>query len=330
MSVLASNEFRERLALMVSVLLGLALMLLPTSCSMAESRDAAMTQRSFASPEAAGKALLDAAESGDQNALLSIFGSDGHDLIFSGDAVKDKNTARAFVSAFEQMNRWGKNKSGEEILYVGADNFAFPIPLKQNSSGHWTFDTASGRDEVLARRIGNDELTAIGVLTEIVNAEHEYFRQYHQFAQKFVSDEGQHNGLYWAVPDGESPSPLGRLADVAKALGYSHASGTQPFNGYYYRILTRQSEAAQGGAKDYLQAGKLTGGYAIVAWPAEYKNSGIMTFVVAEDGAIRQRNLGSKTAEISQTMNSYDPTKDWTIVLTPENSASSGSIPTDE
>jgi Protein of unknown function (DUF2950) len=326
MSVLANNEFRERLALMVSALLGLAIMLLPTLCSKAESMDAATTQRSFASPEAAGKALLDAAESGDQNALLSIFGSDGHDLIFSGDAVKDKNTARAFVSAFEQMNRWGRNKNGEEILYVGADNFAFPIPLKQNSSGQWTFDTVAGRDEVLARRIGNDELTAIGVLTEIVNAEHDYFRQYHQFAQKFVSDQGQHNGLYWPVAQGQSPSPLGGLADVARALGYSESDKPQPFDGYYYRILTKQSDAAKGGVQNYLENGKLTGGFAVVAWPARYRDSGIMTFVVSRDGVVREKDLGAQTTEAPTAITAYDPR--WTVVLAPESAKASAGSPT--
>lgn len=328
MLVPAGNEHHKQYALIISPMLGLVVLLALAACNKAESRSAVSTQKSFASPEAAGKALLDAAKSGDQSALLSIFGPKGRDLIFSGDALKDKNTAQSFVSAYEQMNRWGKNQKGEETLYIGADNFAFPIPLRQDGSGKWAFDTAAGRDEVLARRIGNGELTAIGVLTEIVSAQHEYFRQYHQFAKKFVSDEGQHNGLYWAVPTGQRPSPLGRLADVAKALGYSRTSGSQPFNGYYYRILTRQTDAAKGGPKDHLQNGKLTGGFAIVAWPVEYGNSGIMTFVVGEDGVIRQRDLGEKTDAASQLMEAYDPTTKWTIVLTPEPNRSPSAVPT--
>jgi Protein of unknown function (DUF2950) len=327
MLVLAGNEYHKRLALVISLLLGLAVMLAPAAGSKAASRNAATIQKKFASPEAAGQALLGAAKSGDQNALLSIFGPGGRELIFSGDPVKDRNTAQAFVSAYERMNRWGKNKNGEEILYIGADNFAFPIPLRQSGSGQWAFDTAAGRDEVLARRVGDGELTAIGVLTELVNAEHEYFRRYHQFAQKFVSDEGQHDGLYWAVPEGQRPSPLARLADIAKAFGYSRTGGSQSFNGYYYRILLRQGDAAKGGPKDYLQNGKLAGGFAIVAWPAEYADSGIMTFVVGEDGAIRQRDLGEKTAALSQAMDAYDPTEEWTVVLTPETKPTPASKP---
>lgn len=310
--------------LMLLPLLLLATMLLLTSCSKRESTSTT-SQRTFTSPQTAGQTLFDAAQSGDQNALLAIFGPGGRNLIFSGDAVKDKNTAERFVSAYQQMHRWAKSESGEQILYIGADNFAFPIPLKQDNSGQWAFDTAAGKDEVLARRIGDGELTAIGVLSEIVDAQHQYFRQNHRFAQKFVSDEGKHNGLYWPVNQGQRPSPLADLADLAKALGYSRSDRPQPFNGYYYRMLTQQTDAAKGGAKDYLQNGELTGGFAVVAWPAEYRNSGIMTFVVGQDGTIRERDLGEKTAAVSQTMAAYDPSKDWSVVLTPEANASRGS-----
>lgn len=283
------------------------------SCNKKES-SSNVTQRTFASPQAAGAALLDAAKSGDQNALMAIFGSEGKDLIFSGDAVKDKNTAARFVSAYEQMNRWSDSQSGEQILYIGADNLAFPIPLKQERSGQWIFDTAAGRDEVLARRIGDGELTTIGVLSEIANAQHEYFNIKHQFAQKFVSDPGQQNGLYWPVAEGQPPSPLGPLAEVAKALGYSHSDTPQPFNGYYYRILTQSS--ANGEIKTFLQDGKLTGGFAVVAWPAKYRDSGIMTFEVDQDGVVRQKDLGDKTPDASTSVAAYDP--GWTVVLEPE------------
>lgn len=277
-----------------------------------------VVQKTFASPAAAGVALFDAAKAGDQNALLAIFGPDGKDLLFSGDAVKDKNTMQRFVAAYSQMNRWSKNKAGAEILYVGADNFPFPIPLDQKATGQWAFNTAAGKDEVLARRIGDGELTAIGVLTEIANAQQEYFSQTHQFAQKFVSDEGQHNGLYWAVAQGQRPSPLGPLGDVAQALGYSRSDKPQPFNGYYYRILTQQGDTAKGGAKDYMANGKLTGGFAVLAWPAKYKDSGIMTFLVGKDGVIYQKDLGEKTAEAAAAITDYNPGEGWTVVLAPE------------
>jgi hypothetical protein len=277
-----------------------------------------VVQKTFASPAAAGVALFDAAKAGDQNALLAIFGPDGKDLLFSGDAVKDKNTMQRFVAAYSQMNRWSKNKTGAAILYVGADNFPFPIPLDQNATGQWAFNTAAGKDEVLARRIGDGELTAIGVLTEIANAQQEYFSQTHQFAQKFVSDEGQHNGLYWPVAQGQRPSPLGPLGDVAQALGYSRSDKPQPFNGYYYRILIQQGDTAKGGAKDYMANGKLTGGFAVLAWPAKYKDSGIMTFLVGKDGVIYQKDLGEKTAEAAAAITDYNPGDGWTVVLAPE------------
>src|SRR5215475_3511380 len=154
-----------------------------------------------ASPAAPGAALFEAAKNGDQDALIAIFGPEGKDVLFSGDAVKDKNNAQRFVTAYSKMNRWSKNRAGNQILYIGADNFPFPIPLKRTASGQWAFDTAAGKDEVLARRIGDGELTAIGVLSEVANAQQEYFSRNHQFAQKFLSDQGQENGLYWPVAE---------------------------------------------------------------------------------------------------------------------------------
>ncbi|HEV2116454.1 MAG TPA: DUF2950 domain-containing protein [Terriglobales bacterium] len=303
-------------------MLALALVASLASCSKRETKAETATgktaQRTFASPVAAGDALFTAAKSGDQDALMAIFGSEGKDILFSGDAVKDKNTAQRFVNAYSRMNRWSKTASGEEILYVGADNFAFPIPLDQNASGQWAFNTAAGKDEVLARRIGDGELTAIGVLTEIANAQQEYFSQNHQFAQKFVSDEGQSNGLYWPVAQGQRPSPLGPLGDVAKALGYSHTDRPQPFNGYYYKMLTQQGDTAKGGAKDYLRDGKLTGGFAVLAWPARYRDSGIMAFLVGNDGIIYEKDLGEKTSDAAGSIESYNPGEGWKVVLAPE------------
>lgn len=324
MSILFLN--RSKLHDRIFLLLVLTFILLVVSCNHRQAINSTPAPKTFPSPEAAGQALFDAAKSGDQTALLAIFGSDGKDLIFSGDAVKDKNTALRFVSAYGQMNRWSKTEAGNEILYIGADNLAFPIPLKQTGSGQWAFDTAAGKDEVLARRIGDGELTAIGVLTEVANAQQDYFRQNHQYAQKFVSDQGQRNGLYWPVAEGEPVSPLGPLADVAKALGYSHSDQPQPFNGYYYKILSQQSAAAKGGAKDYLQDGKLTS-FAVLAWPSKYRDSGIMTFVVGPDGVIHEKDLGDKTAEASLAITAYDPS--WSVVLAPESAnASKGSAQT--
>ena len=277
-----------------------------------------VVQKTFASPEAAGAALFEAAKSGDQNALLAVFGPDGKDLLSSGDPVKDKDTLKIFVEAYGRMHRWSKNKAGNEVLVVGAENFPFPIPVTKNASGQWSFDTADGKDELLARRIGNGELVAIGVLTEIANAQQEFRNQNHQFAQKFESDEGQHDGLYWPVSAGQTPSPLGKLGDEAKALGYSHSDHPQPFNGYYYKMLTAQGGAAKGGAKDYLSNGKLTGGFGVLAWPAKYRDSGIMSFMVGEDGVIYQKDLGEKTSELAPSITSYDPGEGWNVVLSPD------------
>jgi hypothetical protein len=288
-----------------------------------ESANGNTAQKTFASPAAASTALFEAAKAGDQNALMAIFGPDGKEVLFTGDAVQDKNNQQRFLAKYNEMNRWSKNKAGDEVLYVGADNYPFPIPLKQNTAGQWSFNTAAGKDEVLARRIGDGELTAIGVLTEIVGAQEEYFNQNHQYAQKFVSDEGQHNGLYWPVADGQHPSPLGSLVDVAKALGYSRNEKPQPFNGYYFHILTKQGDKAEGGASDYLANGKLTGGFAVVAYPATYKDSGVMTFLVGKDGVVYQKDLGDKTAETATAMSEYNP-EGWTVVLAPENNGPVG------
>jgi hypothetical protein len=317
--LLGNNSHGVRPSLILTPLLALALVALLTSCRGRQNEVAGSnaSQKTFASPAAAGAALFEAAKAGDQDALVAIFGTEGKDFVFSGDAVKDKNAMQSFVNAYSQMNRWNTRKSGDEILYVGADNFAFPVPLTQNSSGQWAFNTTAGKDEVLARRIGDGELTAIGVLTEIANAQQEYFSQTQQYAQKFVSDENQQNGLYWPTAEGQRPSPLGQLADMAKTVGYSQTSTDQPFNGYYYKILTQQGDAAKGGAKDYMAAGKLTGGFAAVAWPAKYRDSGIKTFIVGKDGTVYERDLGEKTSDAA-AITAYNPGAGWTVVLAPE------------
>jgi hypothetical protein len=279
-------------------------------------------QRTFASPEEAGAAFFEAAKSGDQQALLAIFGPEAKEVLLSGDAVKDKDTFQDFVAAYAQMHRWREIKAGGEMLYTGADNFLFPIPLGQNPSGQWYFDTAAGKDEILARRIGKDELTAIAACTAIAKAQNEYFSQTHdgdkvkQYAQKLVSDEGKQNGLYWPVSAGQAPSPLEDVRDFAKAAGYTSA-GTkpQPFDGYYFRILTRQGDKAKGGARNYIVTGNMTGGFAVLAYPVEYRNSGIMTFIVAKDGVVYQKDLGEKTTEAAEALTEYNPGDGWSPAL---------------
>ncbi|MGB9242819.1 MAG: DUF2950 domain-containing protein [Candidatus Acidiferrales bacterium] len=304
------------------------LTLLLTLCSLTSCNKLGKTtpekavQKTFASPTDAGAAFLDAAKSGDQGALLAIFGPDGKDVLFTGDPVKDKDALQDFVAAYNQMHRWREIKVGGEMLYIGADNYPFPIPLGQKSPGQWSFDTAAGKDEILARRIGKDELTAIAACGAVSDAQQLYFGQTHdgdtvkQYAQRFVADEGKQNGLYWHVPDGQSPSPLGLLGDFAKAAGYTSAGDKpQPFDGYLFRILTKQGDKAKGGAQDFIVNGKMTGGFAILAYPAEYRNSGIMTFVIGKDGIVYQKDLGEKTTDVASALAEYNPGDGWTPAI---------------
>ncbi len=292
------------------------------SCKSQKATSGKVVQKTFASPADAGAAFLDAAKSGDQSALLAIFGPDGKEVLFTGDPVKDKDALQDFVAAYNQMHRWREIKVGGEMLYIGADNYPFPIPLGKNSSGQWSFDTAAGKDEILARRIGRGELTAIAACGALADAQRQYFSQTHdgdkvkQYAQRIGSDEGKQNGLYWHVAEGQPPSPLGELGDFAKAAGYTNAGAKpQPFDGYYFKILTKQGENAKGGARDYITNGKMTGGFAILAYPAEYRNSGIMTFIIDNDGIVYQKDLGEKTAAIAASMAEYNPGEGWTPAI---------------
>ena len=303
-----------------------ALSVFTASCNKSEKTTAQKSaQKTFATPAEAGAALLQAAKSGDQTALLEVFGPDAKEVLFTGDETKDKDHLQDFVAAYGQMNRWGPIKAGAQVLYIGADNYPFPIPLGQNSDGRWYFDTAAGKDEIMARRIGKGELSAIVALNALVDSERDYFNQTHdgdgtkQYAQKFVSDDGKQNGLYWPVSQGETPSPLGALAEFAKSLGYTNANGKpQPFNGYYFQILDRQRDEATGRTKDYVVDGKMTRGFAILAYPAEYRNSGIMTFIVDENGVIYQKDLGDKTQDVAVAMADYNPGDGWTRVVEEE------------
>ena len=274
--------------------------------------------RVFASPEDAGEGLLDAAKSGDQNAVLAVFGPESKEIIFSGDAVQDKATVDAFVTAYGVMHRWRKMPDDAQVLLIGADNFAFPIPLKKNATGRWFFNAAAGKDEILARRIGRNELAVIDVCGALAEAQAEYFAQRladgstQQYAVKFISDTGQRNGLYWDTAEGQPRSPLGPLVAFATTEGYSAKPNSHlPFHGYYFRMLTGQGSHAPGGAKGYMVDGKMVGGFAFVAYPAEYGNSGVMTFIIDQDGVLLQKDLGKTTAETATAMTEFDPDAGW-------------------
>jgi hypothetical protein len=298
----------------------LALILPLASCNRSATPEKPLIN-AFAAPDDASNALQTAAKSADQNALLAIFGPDSKELIFSGDPVQDKNAGTAFVARYGVMHRWRKMPDGSEMLLVGADNFPFPIPLKKNGEGKWFFDTTAGKDEVLNRRIGRNELAIIEVCGAIADAQAEYFSHPHdserpkQFATKFISDPGKQNGLYWNAAEGQPISPLGPLAAFATAEGYSaKPEGHTAFHGYYFRMLKEQSDKAPGGAKDYMVNGKMTGGFALVAYPAEYGNSGVMTFIINQDGVLLQKDLGKTTTETATAMSQFDPDPNWTIV----------------
>lgn len=298
-------------------LLLLALVIALGACSKSEKPSAKV----FPSPDDAGNAMLTAVKSGDRDALLQIFGPEAKELISSGDAVADKNVSEAFLAKYGAMHRWRKLSDGGQILLVGTDNFPFPIPLRKNEGGQWFFDTPAGKDEILSRRIGRNELAVIDVCKAAVDAQAEYFSQLHdgdttkQYAAKFISDPGKHNGLYWEAQDGQTPSPLGPLAAFAASEGYSTKQDShKAFHGYYFRILKGQTKNAPGGAKDYVVVGKMVGGFAFAAYPVEYGNSGVMTFIINQDGVLLQKDLGTTTTETVTAMSAFDPDPGWSIV----------------
>lgn len=276
----------------------------------------------FTSPDDAGTGLLDAAKSGDQNAVLAIFGPESKEIVFSGDAVQDKATMAAFVTAYGVMHRWRKMPDDARVLLIGADNFAFPIPLKKNATGQWFFDAAAGKEEILARRIGRNELAVIDICGALSDAQAEYFTEHHEdgstqhYALKFISDTGKQNGLYWDSADNQPRSPLGPLVAFATDEGYSVKPNAHlPFHGYYFHMLNRQGGGAPGGAKDYVVDGKMVNGFAFVAYPADYGNSGVMTFIINQDGVLLQKDLGKTTTETAKAMDQFDPDANWKPVV---------------
>jgi hypothetical protein len=294
---------------------GLLMLALAPACKSDKSDKSEMT--GYATADDAANALITAGKAGDQNALLAIFGPESKDLLYSGDPVQDKNAIAEFVSRYGLMHRWRKMEDGSQVLVVGADNFPFPIPLKKNSDGRWFFDTAAGKQEILNRRVGRNELAVIGLCGAVVDAQAEYYAQKHggvkQYAQKFVSDPGQENGLYWPEAPQQPRSPLGPLAAQAAADGYkADPNHHQPFHGYYFAMLSKQGPDAPGGAKDYIVNGKMTGGFGVVAYPAKYGDSGVMTFLVDKDGVVLQKDLGK--TEQAAAITEFNPDKSWTVV----------------
>ncbi len=279
---------------------------------------AAPRQMTFASPEEATNALVMAAQAGKTADIEKILGPSGRKLIYSGDRVADKQGREKFVSAYAEKHSIEQQSDNKAILIVGADAWPFPIPLVKQGDV-WRFDTKAGAEEILDRRIGRNELNAIQVVGAIVDAERDYASKdrtgagYLEYAQKFMSSPGKRDGLYWPATGGEE-SPIGPLVVSASAEGYGPKGAHQkrsPYHGYYYRILKQQGKDARGGAYSYVVNGHMIGGFAVVAFPAKYGDSSVMSFIVNQDGVIYEKNLGPRTAPIAQGMTTYNPDASW-------------------
>ena len=280
----------------------------------------ARAQEAFKTPSAAATALIDAARGSDEKRLRAILGIVGRDTLHSGDDVADAADRKRFLEAYD--SRHAISEQGDKAtLIVGPDDFPFPIPILRRGEG-WMFDGVSGRDEILARRIGRNELAAIQASLAFFDAQQEYAAKDRAgqgrgvYAQRIVSSTGAKDGLYWESEAGEEPSPLGDLAAEAAAEGYRAGETRRPFHGYYYKILKRQGGSAPGGAIDYVAGGKMIGGFAILAYPAEYGRSGVKSFMLNHAGAVYEKDLGPNTGRIAGRMQSFNPDKGWEKVVT--------------
>lgn len=299
---------------------GLASLAVAAALLLAVASEAG-AQQLFQAPEDAGKALAAAAKSGDIRAIMRVLGPDGATVATSGDAVSDSNARTQFVLAYEKKHQVTMDGQDKAMLLIGDGDWPFPIPLiRRNES--WRFDAAAGKEEILQRRIGRNELSAIQASLAYVDAQQDYAEKDRTgagvgvYAQRFASRPGKKDGLYWlAASAGGEESPIGELVARATAEGYRVGKGRSPFHGYYYKILTRQGPNAPGGAMDYIVRGNMMGGFALVAYPAEYDNSGVMTFIVNQKGIIYEKDLGPNTAGLASNMTAYDPDSSWRKVV---------------
>jgi hypothetical protein len=310
-SIFVQLEWKGFVRFAASVLFALSL-----GCSLVPTFAQQPEQRTFASAEDAGSAFFAAMKAQDEESPLSILGPAGKDVLSSGDPVEDSDARVGFVVKYQEMHRFVTEPDGTVTLIVGAENWPLPIPLV-NNNGSWYFDTPAGKDEILFRRIGANELDAMDACRDLVEAQKQYFAHPpgdlpKQFAQKLVSDGGRHDGLYWHGASNEFDSPINPLIAYAYGKGPKDQVGDQvPFNGYFFQILTSQGPHAPGGAKNYVVDGKMTAGFAFVAYPAEYHSSGAMTFIVDQSGAIYEKDLGPNTTKLAEAMSAFDPDSTW-------------------
>jgi hypothetical protein len=310
-SIFVQLEWKSFVRFAASVLFALSLV-----CSSVPTVAQQPGQRTFASATEAAHAFFVASQSGDDQDLLSILGPTGKDIVSSGDPIEDFDAREGFVVKYQEMHRLVTEPNGTVTLVVGAENWPFPIPLVKNNDS-WYFDTAAGKDEIVFRRIGRNELAAMGACRDLVEAQKQYFARPpsdlpKQFAQKLVSDEGRHNGLYWHGANDEFDSPINPLIAYARQnLPKDQVGEHVPFNGYFFRILTSQGPHARGGAKNYIVDGKMSAGFAFVAYPVEYRSSGVMTLIVDESGTVYEKDLGPDTTKLAEAMTAYDPDSTW-------------------
>lgn len=314
MSRRPTSSLLRALRIAATTLVGLSLFV---SASV-DASTAAAKQETFASPEQAGEALAAAWRRASKADILKIFGPSGVKLVSSGDAVADREAKKRLAAAYDAQHKLEREGDAKAMLVIGEREFPFPIPLVRQANV-WRFDTNAGAEEILNRRIGRNELEAIEVCRAYVESQFDYADKdplgngLHEYAMKIVSTGDKHDGLYWQAKPGDEESPLGPLFARAADKGYSAASADMlaPYHGYYYRILTQQGASAPGGASNYVVNGHMTGGFALVSFPAKYGNSGIMTFIVNQDGIVFQKNLGPDTAKIVRRMNTYNPDLTW-------------------
>jgi hypothetical protein len=289
--------------------------ILATASNMSAAAASSSKPETFASPERAVDALVAAARNSDGAAMLRLFGVAGRDLVSSGDPVADADVRAHFVERYQAGHKLSWDSKNKATLVIGSEEWPFPIPLVRHG-GVWLFDTAAGAQEIIDRRVGRNELSAIEVCRDYVRAQRDYATAMTppEYAQKIVSSQGLHDGLYWPAATGEKQSPLGPQMAHARAEGYdignSANDAPQPYHGYFYKVLTRQGPAAPGGVRDYVANGRMTGGFALIAFPAKYGDSGIMTFIVNQNGIVFQKNLGRDTAAAA-AIAEFNPDMSW-------------------